>query len=156
MSPELVLSAARRLRRTWPADWICLTGGEPTLQDLGPLAGLLRADGWKVQIETNGTIWTPVPADWITISPKPPGFDVHPRMIGKAREIKLVVTRALAFADVVRVRNAFPARAPLYLQPESNAGWSRAKAERFYHRAVREGLAGMRLGIQLHRIYGFR
>ena len=50
---------------------VIYTGGEPALQPLGPLSESLRAKGYHLSIETNGTIalkenW----ADWICVSPK--------------------------------------------------------------------------------------
>jgi len=55
----------------WPGRWICLTGGEPMMQDSAALSLRLRQAGYSVQIETNGTY--PIPAgafDFVTISPK--------------------------------------------------------------------------------------
>lgn len=53
------------------ADWIILTGGEPTLQIDDEFVSLLkRATGKRVAIETNGTRPVPREVDWITVSPK--------------------------------------------------------------------------------------
>ena len=52
-------------------EWVILTGGEPTLQDLRPLINKLHKIGHKVAIESNGykpEHWEG--ADWICISPK--------------------------------------------------------------------------------------
>ena len=35
---------------------IVITGGEPFRQSIGPLVNLLLNEGWRVQIETNGTL----------------------------------------------------------------------------------------------------
>ena len=50
--------------------WVVLTGGEPALQVDEDLIGLLRGAGFKLAIETNGTVALPVGLDWITVSPK--------------------------------------------------------------------------------------
>ena len=50
---------------------IVITGGEPFLQeDVIPLAAALRKEGMHVTFETAGTIFLPVEADLMSISPK--------------------------------------------------------------------------------------
>ena len=78
-----------------PAEWVCLTGGEPLGQNLAALAGRLKEAGYKLHIETNGTI-APDPVlfeliDHWTVSPK-----CYPVVAGFARitELKYVVGRA--------------------------------------------------------------
>lgn len=55
-------------------EWVTLTGGNPVLHQLGPLIDALHADGLKVTVETQGSIWHPWLAmvDHLTLSPKPP------------------------------------------------------------------------------------
>ena len=58
--------------------WVCITGGEPTIHDLGPLIYELRSASRYVALETNGTriLDRPERPDWITVSPKwPPGME---------------------------------------------------------------------------------
>lgn len=50
--------------------WLLFTGGEPGLQLDQGLIGLLKIAGWKLAIETNGTIALPEGLDWICVSPK--------------------------------------------------------------------------------------
>jgi organic radical activating enzyme len=54
------------------------------------------------------------------------------------------------------VRAAFPPTVPLILQPQSNAAWSREKAVKLLEDAGRSGLEGLRLSVQLHKVYGLR
>lgn len=68
---------------------VVLTGGEPTLQNLAPLTAALIMDGYRIQIETNGTMLDRIPneVDWITVSPKPYDYkrlerDKIPRVSG--------------------------------------------------------------------------
>jgi organic radical activating enzyme len=73
--------------------WVCLTGGEPTIQDLGSLCDLLHARGFKLQMETNGSLprpeWT---IDHITVSPKTrQGARLDPWYLEHAAEFKYVV-----------------------------------------------------------------
>jgi 7-carboxy-7-deazaguanine synthase len=144
------------LGKRFPADWICLTGGEPMLQAVGGLASALKKTGWKVQVETNGTVFKPMAADWWTVSPKPEEYLVHPGFRRRAREVKLIVTRGLTFAIIDRVRKEFPPATPILLQPESNAAWSVARSMRLLNRAVRAHIRNIRLSVQLHKIFRVR
>ncbi|MHB8055894.1 MAG: 7-carboxy-7-deazaguanine synthase QueE [Candidatus Aminicenantales bacterium] len=156
MTIDAVAADVGHRRRTWPAGWICLTGGEPFTQPIGPLINRFHDDGLQVQVETNGSIFQDVGFDWATISPKPPRYEVAPEFPGRAREVKLVVSKELNLAAVRRVRMLFPAGLPVFLQPESNRAESRAKALRLLRRSLEEGLGDIRLGIQLHRFFGLR
>jgi len=156
MTPDSILAVLDRLRRNWPADWICLTGGEPFVQDLAPLVGPLHARGFRIQVETNGTCFRDAGIDWVTVSPKPPGFETAPEIRNLAREVKLVVSKEISFPVLRRVRSNFPPGIPLFLQPESNRGSSRARALRLLRRALKEGLPDVRVGVQLHKIYALR
>ena len=149
-----ILGVVGLFRETYPARWACLTGGEPLLQDIGPLVRGLKAEGLRVQIETNGTIAPRPAADWYTVSPKPPAYRFHPLFVKKAREVKLVVSRDLAYGTVRSIRRAFPAAVPLLLQPQSNSRWSARKAADLLHRAVRDGLGDVRISAQLHKVLG--
>lgn len=55
----------------YPAEWIILTGGEPSLWiDYSFITFLKAATGKKIAIETNGTNPLPDGIDWVTVSPK--------------------------------------------------------------------------------------
>ena len=55
----------------YPAPWIILTGGEPTLSIDDSFIAFLKAQtGKKIAIETNGTGRIPKNIDWVTVSPK--------------------------------------------------------------------------------------
>ncbi len=47
-----------------------LTGGEPLLQVDAALVAALHGEGFKVAVETNGTIAAPPGLDWLCVSPK--------------------------------------------------------------------------------------
>ncbi|MDE7440898.1 MAG: 7-carboxy-7-deazaguanine synthase QueE [Muribaculaceae bacterium] len=67
MEDEAIIRAVN----LYSADWIVLTGGEPTLWIDEDFVSLLkRATGKKVAIETNGTRSVPKSIDWVTVSPK--------------------------------------------------------------------------------------
>ena len=50
--------------------WACLTGGEPTIHDLGPLCDELHMRGYKIRVEASGG--RPQAISTSTISPSPP------------------------------------------------------------------------------------
>ena len=55
----------------FPCKNIIFTGGEPMLNDLWPLARVLKKDGYHLSVESNGTVAIPAGLlDWICISPK--------------------------------------------------------------------------------------
>ena len=151
-----IMAQIEALRQGFPADWICLTGGEPFLQNIGPLTRRLRKAGLRIQIETNGTLDQRIPFDWLTVSPKPPEYDVRSEWTHRAREVKLVASRELSFDVLSRVRTAFPAATPVLIQPEWGAARCARKAFRFLRQALAEGLPNIRLSTQLHKILNLK
>ena len=156
LRPFQVLKEIQKIRSRYPADWVCLTGGEPLLQDISSLVDDLKQEGWKIQVETNGTLYRPMAVDWYSVSPKPPRYSYRPEYRKRAGEVKLIMTRSLCFGTVERLRREFPGRIPLLLQPESDAPWSVAKSLRILNRAQKEGLKNIRFSAQLHKLYGCR
>ena len=49
---------------------VVLTGGEPALQADNALIEAIHRFGYKIAIETNGTLPLPAGIDWVTVSPK--------------------------------------------------------------------------------------
>ncbi len=49
---------------------VVCTGGEPLLQLDAPLIAAIKAHGFEIAVESNGTIKAPAGIDWLTISPK--------------------------------------------------------------------------------------
>lgn len=50
--------------------WVVCTGGEPLLQLDRAMIDALHARGFKIAVETNGTIRAPEGIDWLCVSPK--------------------------------------------------------------------------------------
>jgi 7-carboxy-7-deazaguanine synthase len=65
---------------------VVITGGEPMLQLDCALVDALHAEGFRVAVESNGTIAAAEGVDWLTVSPKA-GTDVVQR---SGDELKLV------------------------------------------------------------------
>ena len=69
----------------FPARHLVATGGEPLLQLDSHLLRALKAKGFYVQIETNGSMPVPVEVDWVTCSPKE-----APWQVDRIDELKIV------------------------------------------------------------------
>ncbi len=151
-----ILEEIRKQRRRFPAKWVCLTGGEPLLQDLTDLILKLKEEKFKVQVETNATIFSSLLVDWYSISPKPEKYFFRPEYKKAAREVKLVVTKDLNLDTVQRLRQEFPEKTPILLQPQSNRKWSLDKGTRLLKQALQAGIKNIRLSVQLHKIYSLR
>src|SRR5258708_14198103 len=66
---------ARAVLAAWPRDlrenrFVVCTGGEPLLQLDEVLVNALHAAGFRIAIETNGTLPVPQGVDWVCVSPK--------------------------------------------------------------------------------------
>lgn len=69
---------AEALVRCWQSEagdqagrYVVFTGGEPLLQIDPALIAAVKAAGFEIAIESNGTINAPQGIDWICVSPKP-------------------------------------------------------------------------------------
>jgi organic radical activating enzyme len=82
--PE-ILDELRQLSEK--CEWIVLTGGEPALQVDREMIDALHAAGYKLAIETNGSLELPDGIDWITVSPKVAEHAIRQK---KAHEVKYV------------------------------------------------------------------
>lgn len=106
---------------------VVISGGEPFRQDISPLCYVLMAAGYRVQVETNGTL--PTPDFWpsavqIVVSPK--AGKVNPDLLGKVTAWKYVLD-----ADHVDPTDGLPTTAlnhpasPRVARPP--AEWPRSK-----------------------------
>lgn len=92
---------------TYPSRHLVVTGGEPLLQLDSDLLRTIKARGFYVQIETNGTLPAPPEVDWVTCSPKD-----APWGIDRIDELKVVYQGQ----DVEEIASLLPAPR-LFLQP---------------------------------------
>ncbi len=106
----------------YPARFVVLTGGEPTLQADEAFVDQLHQHGYEVAMESNGTRPAPRNLDWLTISPKPPHITniTHlPHDISLTpHEIKIIFDGITNPEDLLSLFSPFPPKNPLlYLQP---------------------------------------
>lgn len=76
--------------------WVLLTGGEPGLQVTTDLIAALHGAGWRIAIETNGTVALPPGIDWICVSPKSAEHTLRQRT---ADEVKYVRSVGMALPE---------------------------------------------------------
>ena len=140
----------------YKADWVVLTGGEPSLYiDADFIRLLHQATGKKIAIETNGTNKLPDGIDWVTVSPKT-GID---DMIGEPK-IKVEHADEIKVVDVGQDLESYfdlPCRGEktlMYLQPCYVADKKMREANTM--RTVRRVLQDPRwtLSLQIHRYLG--
>lgn len=151
-----ILEEVNTIRRIFQAEWVCLTGGEPLLQDLTELAAGLKKEGFRIQVETNGLLYQDLPVDWYSISPKPENYNYRPEYREIAKEVKIIVIKELNIEPIRRLRKEFLPEIPIVLQPQSNKKWSLSLGIKLISQAAKEGLRNIRLSCQLHKIYGLR
>ena len=151
-----IIEKVKNIRKRLPADWVCITGGEPLLQDIRELVEILRDESLKIQVETNGTIKPSLSVDWYSISPKPEKYFYQPEYRYRANEVKLVVTRNLDMEVIKNLRSEFPENTPILLQPQSNRKWSLERGMKLLKEGLKIELKNIRLSVQLHKIYGIR
>lgn len=63
----------KAVKAQWPGGgtpWVVCTGGEPLLQLDTDLIESLHGAGFKIAVETNGTVKAPEGIDWLCVSPK--------------------------------------------------------------------------------------
>lgn len=132
-----------------PHHHVVITGGEPTLYDLGPLVLELHKLGKYVAIETNGTNSIPSEwkIDWVTASPKP---DSGYALCCQADELKYVVDDEFTI-DCITDQDMAEGR--IYLQVESGRQES---AQKGYEIICRFPERNLRMGIQLHKVLNVR
>lgn len=95
-------SLADRIASLWPTTdnqhrLVVMTGGEPLLQLDTPLIDALHARGFRIAVETNGTIAAPEGIDWICVSPKAGAPWVQTR----GHELKLVYPQPELMPDAL-------------------------------------------------------
>jgi 7-carboxy-7-deazaguanine synthase len=141
---------AAAVESAWPAGpgrhrFVVCTGGEPLLQLDRAAVDALHARGFRVAIETNGTLAAPAGIDWVCVSPKASA----PVVITAGDELKLVYPQSEARPE----RFEHLDFTHFFLQPMD--GPARAANTR---EAVDYCLAHprWRLSIQSHKVIGIR
>lgn len=152
------------LHPAWPSFFV-LTGGEPLRQNIGPLVSKLLDAGKEVQIETNGTLYQPLPYErrplTIVCSPKAPA--ISSRLRPHITAYKYVLSSHCVNEenglplDILGDRNLRPAYPPpyfpkdrVYVQP-FDTGMLFENIKNAHAVAASCMKFGWRAGVQLHK-----
>ncbi len=144
---------------------VVITGGEPFRQNIGPfIREMIQAGEFKVQIETNGTLYQDIPYVNTTVvcSPKTPG--IHQDLVPRINALKYVLSAdAVDPADGLPLHVLGDCRTPckpwrafkgdIYVQPEDTGDETKNKANT---QAVVDSCMkfGYRVCLQTHKILG--
>lgn len=147
------LKAILRELRKHKCKRVCITGGEPFLQNLKPLVKSLKEKNYWIAAETNGSVWQKLPLDWLTVSPKREGIKLHPRGYDKrfgktASEFKYVITSAGDFRFIDS-----SIKKPVVLQPVDN---KMAVAREIIKSLKKNAGENRFLRLQMHKITGVK
>ncbi|MDE3061158.1 MAG: 7-carboxy-7-deazaguanine synthase QueE, partial [Pseudomonadota bacterium] len=136
---------------------VVMTGGEPLRQNIAPLCEALLAKGFKVQIETNGTLWRELPqAVEIVCSPKNTGGGYAPLredVLPRVNAFKFIISKNDSKYDHVAEVGQSRYGTPVYVQPMDEYDDTR-NAENLAHALTLAQTQGYRLSLQLHKILG--
>lgn len=131
---------------------VIVTGGEPTLQWDEPLSTAIRAAGFRVHMESNGTRPLAAPVDWLTVSPKPQFHTASIVLVEgvPANELKVVVDDTVDEAVLDRHAARYHCE-HYFVQP--------CMDDRYAHHLARtltliSARPRWRLSLQLHKIVG--
>jgi len=160
--PELIATIDEQ--RPEHCDLIVLTGGEPFRQNIQPLVERLLARGLRVQIETNGTLWIPLPThDRLTIVCSPKTKRLHDEVVPRIDAYKYVLAAdeidpdqglpTLSTQKRGRTERLFraPSAARVFVMPRDDGDpvANRANRQACTQTAMRHGY---RLCLQLHKL----
>ncbi len=144
---------AAQIAALWPASdsghrFVVLTGGEPLLQVDTALIEALHAQGFKIAVETNGSLAAPAGIDWICVSPKAGA----PWVQRQGQELKLVWPQTGFALDGLQAMQDLPFDNH-YLQPMDNI--LRAKNTEICIDLCLQNPA-WKLSVQTHKMTGIR
>jgi len=142
---------ADQIEAQWPAGdrahrLTVLTGGEPLLQVDTALIDALHARGFRIAVETNGTVAAPAGIDWLCVSPKAGA----PWVQQQGQELKLVWPQPALDLQTMAATGQFSHR---FLQPMD--GPDQAAHIALCIDACLQHPA-WRLSLQTHKISGIR
>jgi 7-carboxy-7-deazaguanine synthase len=128
MTPAAVWDEVRRLSGSQPLT-VSISGGNPAIQDFGPVIEMGQAEGYRFACETQGSVARPwfAALDTLVLSPKPPSseevvdwaaFDACLAAAGDAPNtvMKIVIFDDTDYAWAKAAAARHPSL-PLYLQP---------------------------------------
>lgn len=145
-------SLAERIVSLWPTGddqhrLVVMTGGEPLLQIDRALIDALHTHGFRIAVETNGTIAVPEGIDWICVSPKARA----PLLQTYGHELKLVYPQPNLLPDALPWKTLRFEHYLLQPMDGPNAMQTTAAAV-----AYCQSHPQWRLSVQTHKMLGIR
>ena len=132
---------------------IVITGGEPMRQPIAALCKLLLVQGFIIQIETNGTLWRPLPkAVEIVCSPKI-RTQIRTDLLERITAFKFVVSKTLPdYMSIPEIGQSLM-NSPVYVQAmdEYDAQKNAENLAYVQELAVENGYI---LSVQIHKVLG--
>jgi organic radical activating enzyme len=119
ISPEQYLTIDQLLEAlsNAAADFVVITGGEPTMHDLTELTSVLKENGFEIAIETAGVHPLKGHIDWYCFSPKKFKAPID-EAYSKANELKIVIAHPSDFEWAETHAQKVGPNCKLYLQTE--------------------------------------
>jgi len=147
--PSYSLEAINKWLANSPAEIVVITGGEPSLYDLGPLTAEIKKLGKRAHLETSGTNTLTGLWDWVTFSPK--RFKKHlEEFYSHTSELKMIIAYKNDLRWAKDLENNMRQGALLYIQPEWDV---RKELEPLCIEFVKEN-PRWRLSLQTHKYLG--
>lgn len=134
---------------------VVITGGEPMRQNIIPLCEKLLSLGYQVQIETNGTIFRPLPNEVsIICSPKATAKkynNIHPELLERITALKFIIAADLPIYNDVPELGQQTHQLPVYVQPMDQYDPIKNQAN-IKHALAIANKYGYRISLQIHKI----
>lgn len=140
-------------------DLVVITGGEPFRQNLVPLCRALLKKNYKIQIETNGTLYQKLPSKVdIVCSPKNPSGKYHPirpDLLPCISAFKFLISAQNKNYNFVPDVGQNVHKTPVYLQPiDEYDDKKNAKNRVLTIKLASEN--GCRISLQTHKFWNIR
>src|SRR5699024_4618708 len=88
--PSFILESVKEMSS--PSKLVVFSGGEPMRQNIAPAINLLLENGYRVQIETNGTLFVPdIPYDQVTVVCSPKAGRINADLLPHIDALKYVL-----------------------------------------------------------------
>lgn len=156
MDPAAVVAQTKR----WPCRRVCVTGGEPLLQeDVGEVVDLLVEAGYEVSVETNGSLDVATLTErkvMVVMDVKCPSSGMQEQMcwgnlplLRPSDCLKFVIASREDYRYAREVLDRHRVSCPVVLQPVWEQGWPLARELAAW--VLGDGLE-VRLSLQLHKI----
>lgn len=132
-------------------EFAVITGGEPTIHELGPLTRALGERGIPAHLETSGAFEIRGELDWVTLSPKWQRLPLEENL-SRANELKLIVEDARSIEKWMQELGNAIGEGPVWLHPE----WSKREDPEVLESItewVKQAGAPFRAGLQAHKFF---